>query len=155
MQLLQVIVDGAGAHAAAGLDSVRQSSKQASQQQQQQQQSSHKPGSSTAGDALAEQLVHAARAAQQQQRWQQLQHSLKAGAAAGSGGSSSNGSAAQQQQDVQASLAQLQGLVKEGSWPEVEGLVEELQPGLLQESPSLRFELKRCQFMQVGMSWPD
>jgi hypothetical protein len=44
----------------------------------------------------------------------------------------------------------LQGLVKKGSWPEVEGLVEELQPGLLQDSPSLRFELKRCQFMQVG-----
>jgi hypothetical protein len=152
MRLLQVIVDQPGAQAAAGASSNCQASKQAIQQQQQQQQPSCEPaGRAASSDVLAEQLVHAARAAAQQQRWQQLQHSLKAAAASGSGSSSNAAEASQQQQDVHASLAQLQGLVKKGCWPEVEGLVEELQPGLLQETPRLRFELKRCQFMQVGL----
>jgi hypothetical protein len=159
MRLLQVIVDnpvGAEAVPSASRHRVPQAEKQ-QQEKQQQQQQRRQPSSKSAADSLAEQLVYAARTAQQQLRWQQLQHSLKSAAASGGGSSSSNGSSgstrgtSQQQHDVQASLAQLQGLVKKGSWPEAESLVEELQPGLLKDNPSLRFELKRCQFMQVGV----
>jgi hypothetical protein len=92
--------------------------------------------------ALAEQLLQWTRQEQQQRRWQQLQQQLKTMSAAG-------GSRAVRQQELQQSLQQLQSLVDRGDFAEVEAAVEDLQPGLLNDVPAVKFEIKRCLFVEV------
>lgn len=146
-QQVQVVIDNSSCAAACGAASSalkQRQPQQATAELQQQHQDGLGKGRSS-NDALAEQLVRAARVEQQQLRWQQLQQSLKSQAAAGSSSSSTS-----RQQEVQAALLQLQGLATKGQWEEVEALVEELQPGLLNEHPAIKFNLKHCQFTQVS-----
>ncbi|KAF8065521.1 STY13 [Scenedesmus sp. PABB004] len=127
-ELQQVVVElAAGGSSAASLPG-----------KQQQQQPAASPGKVPPG---AEALVEASRAAAAQQRWQALQASLKSLSASSAG--------AAHQAAVQQGLTALQGLVRAGSFAEAEARVEELAPGLLAEQPALRFELTRCQFVQL------
>lgn len=108
----------------------------ASQPQQQQQ-----PIDDSSQDAVSD-ITQQLHDQQQQQRWQQLQQQLKSQAAAEG--------VASRQSEVQQSLQRLQGLVTQGSHQEVEELLEEIQPGFLQEYPVVRFDIKRLHFTQVG-----